>query len=49
MVELWLAVGLAAVAAVAVPLLLAAAFHGADRVDARGRRVNRAWRARRPR
>lgn len=41
---MWLLVVIAAAAAVVVPTVLIAIFHGPDRVDARGRRLSRAWR-----
>lgn len=43
--DMWLIVLIAVVLGVLVPYGLMLAFHGGDRADARGRRVNRAWRS----
>lgn len=37
--------GLVAAAVLALPVVLALAFHGRDRADSRGRRLHRDWRA----
>jgi hypothetical protein len=41
----WVLMLLLALGVIALPLLLMAAFHGADRADGRGRPLSRRWRA----